>query len=216
MLGYNLYPYCKNNPVNFADPTGEYYESHVDDRNYLDDWMLEGGGASGISNYAGYYGPGSAYYNYSVYTSTSTYDAYLGGYYSSGLTSAMTNPSYYVVPNAVTVVDSMATPIRTSKGFDTFDKLKKHLGSAGEDSQWHHLVEQCQIKRSGFSPKQIHNTTNVVPVNSKIHGRISGFYSSKQPFTDGLTVREWLTGQSFQKQYDFGIKIYLKYVKEDQ
>lgn len=37
--------------------------------------------------------------------------------------------------------------------------------------------------------------------------RISGFYSSKQPFTNGLKVRNWLSVKSFQEQYDFGIKI---------
>jgi hypothetical protein len=40
-----------------------------------------------------------------------------------------------------------------------------------------------------------------------IHARVSGYYSSKQPFTGGQTVRQWLSTQSFQQQYDFGIKI---------
>lgn len=34
----------------------------------------------------------------------------------------------------------------------------------------------------------------------------SSYYSSKQPFTNGLTVRNWLSGKSFKEQYDFGMK----------
>jgi hypothetical protein len=40
---------------------------------------------------------------------------------------------------------------------------------------------------------------------SSIHARISGFYSSKPPFTNGLTVRQWLSTQTFEQQYNFGI-----------
>lgn len=38
-----------------------------------------------------------------------------------------------------------------------------------------------------------------------IHAKISGYYSSKQRFTDGMTVREWLSTQSYEDQYSFGI-----------
>ena len=37
-----------------------------------------------------------------------------------------------------------------------------------------------------------------------IHNQISGYYSSIQPFTNGLTVRQWLSPMSFQEQYQFG------------
>ena len=36
------------------------------------------------------------------------------------------------------------------KGFETFNDLKKYLGSPGEGNQWHQIVEQSQIKKSGF------------------------------------------------------------------
>jgi hypothetical protein len=41
--------------------------------------------------------------------------------------------------------------------------------------------------------------------------KVSGYYSSKQAFTNGKTVRQWLSSQSFQEQYDFGIKILKKF-----
>lgn len=38
-----------------------------------------------------------------------------------------------------------------------------------------------------------------------IHAKISGYYFSKQDFTYGMTVREWLSTQSYEDQYSFGI-----------
>lgn len=67
------------------------------------------------------------------------------------------------------------------------------------------LVEQSQIRRSDLSPQQIQNTANIIAVDASTHARISAYYSSTQYFTNGMTVRDWLTGQGFQQQYDFGI-----------
>ena len=36
------------------------------------------------------------------------------------------------------------------KRFNRFSQLKNYLGSAGKDHEWHHIVEQCQIRKSGF------------------------------------------------------------------
>ncbi len=92
-------------------------------------------------------------------------------------------------------------------GYNSFNALKKAIGSPGSGNQWHHIVEQSQIGRSGFTPQQIQNTANIIAVDAPTHAKISAYYSSMQYFTNGMTVREWLTGQSFQQQYDFGISI---------
>jgi hypothetical protein len=96
------------------------------------------------------------------------------------------------------------------RGYDSFDAFKRAEGPAGEGMAWHHIVEQSQIQRSGFSATDVHNTRNVVSVESgfsgSIHSQLSGHYSSIQPYTNGLTVREWLTGQSFQAQFDYGLQ----------
>ena len=97
--------------------------------------------------------------------------------------------------------------ISPNQGFDSFRKLKKALGSAGEGRHWHHIVEQSQIKKSGFSANMIHNTDNIISVDAATHAKITGYYSSTQyRFTNGLSIRDWLTGQSFETQYEFGIK----------
>ncbi|NMA65477.1 MAG: hypothetical protein GX957_04445, partial [Clostridiaceae bacterium] len=96
----------------------------------------------------------------------------------------------------------------TGKGFDNFNALKKNLGPAGEDKAWHHIVEQSQIKKSGFSPQQIHNTNNVIAVVSTTHAKISGYYNSIDPrLSDTMRVRDWLAGQSFETQSQFGMDV---------
>lgn len=99
-------------------------------------------------------------------------------------------------------------------GFSTFDDLKDYIGSPGEGNAWHHIVEQSQIKNSGFSVNKVHNVNNIIALpNGKgsIHAKISGHYSSKPDFTNGLTVRQWLTGKSFEEQFDYGIEILSQY-----
>ncbi|MEW5953653.1 MAG: hypothetical protein AB1815_07925 [Bacillota bacterium] len=94
------------------------------------------------------------------------------------------------------------------KGFDNFNALKKNLGPAGEGKAWHHVVEQSQIQKSGFSPQQIHNTNNVIAVDSATHAKISGYYNSiDASLSDTMRVRDWLAGQSFETQYQFGMDV---------
>lgn len=93
--------------------------------------------------------------------------------------------------------------------FASFDALKKFLGSPGVGKQWHHIVEQCQTKasRAGFSSLWINNTNNVISLSKEVHEKVSNYYSSIKDFTNGLTVRNWLSNQSFEEQYKFGIKV---------
>ncbi len=107
--GLNLYAYCRNNPVTLTDPYGtdiSYTWGGDEGYNVWDEWWIYSGsnGASG-----GYYGENTAYHTYSVYSNTAAYDAYHGGYYYSGVSSGVLNPTYYIVPGATTVTDSMAT-----------------------------------------------------------------------------------------------------------
>jgi filamentous hemagglutinin len=59
-----------------------------------------------------------------------------------------------------------ARNIIPNKGFNSFDELKAYLGSPGDGCQWHHLVEQSQITRSGFGTQDINNLQNIVSLPS--------------------------------------------------
>lgn len=99
--------------------------------------------------------------------------------------------------------------------FHSFYALKKFLGSPGQGMAWHHIVEQSQIgKRANFAPESIHNTNNIVPIPSgrnSIHAKISSYYSSKQSFTNGMIVRDWLATKDFEFQFLFGKMILEQY-----
>ncbi len=103
---------------------------------------------------------------------------------------------------------AMAAQSAGFSSWGSFSGLKNALGSAGEGKQWHHIVEQTEGNIQRFGPHALHNTENVIALDEGIHRQISAYYSSKDPrFTGGQTVRQWLSGQSFQAQREFGLKI---------
>jgi hypothetical protein len=91
------------------------------------------------------------------------------------------------------------------------DKDLRHLMRRRKHWVHQEKVEQSQITKSGFDPTQIHNTNNLIAVDKATHAKISGYYSSKQAFTGGKTVRDWLAGQSFEAQFEFGIDVLKKF-----
>lgn len=98
----------------------------------------------------------------------------------------------------------------SGQSYTSFSALKRELGPAGNNRAWHHIVEQTPENVKKFGTELIQNTGNVVNIphgKGLLHQKISGFYSSKQPFTNGQTVRQWISTKSFDEQYEFGIKI---------
>jgi RHS repeat-associated protein len=88
--------------------------------------------------------------------------------------------------------------------FTSFDKLKSALGSAGQGQAWHHIIEQRAVNIQRFGSQSIHNTLNVVAVPAQVNQTIANYYSSIRPFTGGVTVRQWLTAQTYAEQFEFG------------
>lgn len=88
-----------------------------------------------------------------------------------------------------------------AQGFSAF------FGRAGAGRPKHHIVEQNagNIQRFGAEPS--HVRPNMVSLPTGVHQQISGFYSSIRPFTNGQTVRQWLSGQSYQAQQKFGMEV---------
>ncbi len=93
------------------------------------------------------------------------------------------------------------------KTFKSFEALKRTLGAAGESKVWHHIVEQRAANVEKFGADAIHNTGNVISVDASVNSAIANYYSTKQAFTGGQTVREWLGSQSFSEQYQFGKEV---------
>jgi RHS repeat-associated protein len=106
--------------------------------------------------------------------------------------------------------DDVFLAMAINRGFGSFKSLKKFIGLPGAGNAWHHIVEQTKGNVRRFGSKAIHSTGNILSLphgKGTIHERVSAYYSSKQPFTGGKTVREWLSTQSYREQYRYGIKI---------
>ncbi len=123
--------------------------------------------------------------------------------------------SKYKIGAEATVVASEAATVKlTGQGFTSFSAFKRAMGSAGPGQAWHHIVEQTPGNIAKFGNEIIHNTNNLMKLPhgaGSIHNQISGYYSSIRPFTNGQTVRKWLSTQSYQAQYDFGIQTLKKF-----
>ena len=120
---------------------------------------------------------------------------------------------YYSSAGSATGI-SIGKGIASGKGFSSYYAFKKAMGPAGKGMAWHHIVEQNPANIARFGPEAIHNTSNIIKLPNgagSIHAKISGYYSSKQFFTNGLTVRKWLSTQSFEQQCKFGIETLKKF-----
>ncbi len=105
---------------------------------------------------------------------------------------------------------TQATPAASELGFGSFGVLKSYLGSPGVGKHWHHIVEQTPSNLKAFGPETIQNTSNIMAVPASVHvgkGSISAFYSSVQPFSNGQTVRQWLSAQPYAAQREFGLEV---------
>ena len=96
---------------------------------------------------------------------------------------------------------------KTYRAFKSFRALKRAMGSAGEGKSWHHIIEQHAGNAKRFGAEALHNTENVIKVETEVHTQISAFYSSGRPELGGMVVREWLCTQSYEQQRAYGLKV---------
>ncbi len=83
------------------------------------------------------------------------------------------------------------------------------MGPAGPGKEWHHIVEQTDGNAARFGPHALHNSENIVALGKDVHSGVSSLYSSKRPRltnSETLTVRQWLSTQSFEAQREFGLQ----------
>lgn len=95
------------------------------------------------------------------------------------------------------------------RAWGSYSGFKSAMGAAGEGKQWHHLVEQTPGNVKRFGGEALHNTENVVALDKALHTRLSAFYSSiREGITRSsrLTVRQWLSTQSYEAQREFGLR----------
>jgi hypothetical protein len=92
--------------------------------------------------------------------------------------------------------------------WQTHSGMTSALGPAGPGKQWHHIVEQTETNIRNFGPEALHNTENVIPLERAFHQQLSRLYSQIRKDITGsetLTVRKWLSTQSYEEQRQFGL-----------
>jgi hypothetical protein len=96
--------------------------------------------------------------------------------------------------------------------FKSFDALKNFLGSPGKGNDWHHIVEQSQIKKSKLPVGIINCKDNVIALDKATHRMITNYYHAIDPDISGtMRVRDWLIGKSSNYQFEFGKGILKKF-----
>lgn len=203
--GNNLYAYCGNNPVNMYDPDG--YET-ITLGILLNQFLSVAVPILAVGV---------------AVVGALTVGVLIAKHINDGESAAtVSNDASVVTPTVTTAVvdpnsnnsnddefdkklNSQTSNVK--KGYDSFRKLKKSVGSAGQGNEWHHIVEQSQIKKSGFDVQMIQNEKNIISINRGIHRKISGYYSRKNPLLNGMSPREWLTGKSFEFQHEYGLQV---------
>jgi hypothetical protein len=81
--------------------------------------------------------------------------------------------------------------------------LEKRFGSAGDGMQYHHIIEEG----SGVASNLVENTDNIVRIPAILHEAINAIYATKSSKYGGLTLRDWLKGQSADVKREYGIKV---------
>ncbi|WP_374357123.1 hypothetical protein [Chitinimonas sp.] len=121
------------------------------------------------------------------------------------LVSGVPNPASASVSATSSAVKTIAEEKGFVQTFSSFRRAKAALGTrAGEDIR--HVVEQCQIGRSGFTRSAINSTNYLVRVGKQVHQDISAAYLSLVPGA-GKTFRDLMNGRPFDEQMKEGLEI---------
>ena len=94
------------------------------------------------------------------------------------------------------------------RAWGSYSGFKSAMGSAGNGKEWHHIVERTPGNTKRFGGEALHNTENVIALDKALHTEMSRLYSSIRWRITGshtMTVREWLSGQSYEAQRAFGL-----------
>ncbi|QRK10570.1 hypothetical protein JQX13_11030 [Archangium violaceum] len=93
------------------------------------------------------------------------------------------------------------------RAWGSFGGFKSAMGKAGSGKEWHHIVEQTKGNVKRFGGNALQNTENIIALDKTLHTEVSRLYSSIRYDITGsstLTVRKWLSSQSYEAQRAFG------------
>ena len=95
------------------------------------------------------------------------------------------------------------------RAWGSYSGFKSAKGSAGSGKEWHHIVEQTPGNVTRYGGEALHNTENIAALDKTLHSNMSRLYSSIRYDITGsstLTIRKWLSTQSYEAQRAFGLR----------
>ena len=123
-----------------------------------------------------------------------------------------------VVQNAFMEAQTVITEAQAEQSsiWNTYGTLRNYFNELFTGSsalnppniEYHHIVEQAEEEINDFAPNAINSAANVVPTPSGVHAAISNFYGTAQPWLQGISVRAWMAGQTWDVQWREGLEIW--------
>ena len=84
--------------------------------------------------------------------------------------------------------------------------MAKMFGSAGDGSQYHHIVTQGGLNETNIQTQLLQNTDNIIILPTLLHEAVSDEYLGPSP-DPNMNMYEWLQTQSYDVQREEGLRI---------
>jgi len=88
----------------------------------------------------------------------------------------------------------------------TLDELQESVSTPALGYDIHHIVEQTQAERDGFSKEQIDSPENLARIPTMKHWEINAWYQTRNLEFGGETPREYLSGRSWEVRRAGGLE----------
>jgi hypothetical protein len=85
--------------------------------------------------------------------------------------------------------------------------MLKFFDSAGDGSQYHHIVTQGGANVDNIPAAQLQNTDNIVILPTLLHEMVNDEYLGPAPDGSSMTLYQWLQTQSYEVQREYGLQI---------
>ena len=85
------------------------------------------------------------------------------------------------------------------------DELQRDVSTPAPGYDIHHIVEQTQAERDGYSREIIDHRDNLVRIPRLKHQEINGWYQTKNEDFGGQTPREYLSGRNWDVRKSVGL-----------
>lgn len=93
----------------------------------------------------------------------------------------------------------------------SLEELQRNASTPAPGYDIHHIVEQTQAEREGFSREIIDSADNLVRVPRLKHQEINGWYQRKNDEFGGVSPREYLNGRSWEVRKSVGLDALRRY-----